>query len=392
MQTVKNNSSEPYQFRRMFEPFVIKGLTLRNRIVFPAILTNYARPDGFITKGLIHYHEERAEHVGMNIVEVSMVRPKAGLSTRHIHIYDDKYIPGLAKLAQAIKGKGAAAVIQICDFGARAGSFGADADPVAPSPTRLAPKKARKLSVDEIKQFVVAFAEAARRAYDAGFDGVEIHACHMYLISQFLSPFINKRKDEYGGSVENRARLLLEIIEATKKRVPEGFLLLCRIDLFEPFEGGSTLGEVIERAQLLEKAGVDILNLSGICQKVTFEQKGKTFDWFTTGCPTSWPEGHMIKYAVQVKAAISAPTIAVGKIFSPQLAENILELGQADLVATARSLVADCKWPLKVKEGRDREILRCKEDLKCLRSLSKDKPMACAVSKSLPPKGINDPA
>ena len=390
MQTLKNKTSEPYQFRRMFEPFPIKGLTLRNRIVFPAILTNYARSDGFVTKGLIHYHEERAEHVGMNIVEVSMVRPKAGLSTRQIHIYNDKYIPGLTKLAQAIKEKGAAAVIQICDFGARAGSFGADADPVAPSPTRLAPKKARKLSVDEIRQFVVAFSEAARRAHEAGFDGVEIHACHMYLISQFLSPYINKRKDEYGGSSENRARILLEIIEATKKRVPEDFLILCRIDLFEPFEGGSTLGEVIERAQLLEKAGIDILDLSGICQKVTFNQGGENFDWFTTGCPTNWPEGHMIKYAAKVKEAVNVPTVAVGKIFSPQLAENILELGQADLVATARSLIADCKWPLKVREGRDREILRCKEDLKCLRSLSMDQPMSCAVSKSLPPKEIDE--
>jgi len=391
MQEIGHEGSAGYEFRRLFEPYHIKELRLRNRIVLPAIFTNYATPDGYVTKGLIHYHEERSEHTGLSIVELSMVRPRGGISLRHLNIYDDRYIPGLAKLAQAIKGKGAAAVIQICDFGARAGSFGADADPVAPSEITLAPKKARELKREEIKEFVEAFAEAARRANEAGFDGVEIHACHMYLISQFLSPYTNKRTDEYGGSVENRARFLLEIIEAIKRKVPEDFIILCRIDLFEPFKGGSTMEEVIKRAQLLEQAGIDALNLSGICQKVTFKAKGKEFDWFTTCSPPNWPDGHEIKYAVQVKRSVSIPTIAVGKIFSPQLAENILELKQADMVAMARSLIADPEWPRKVLEGRDREILRCKEDLKCLRSLSKDEPIGCVVNKSLPPKDIDVP-
>ncbi|MFH1481728.1 MAG: hypothetical protein ABIG67_10700, partial [Pseudomonadota bacterium] len=159
MESVKAVITKPYEFKKIFEPFPIKGLTLRNRVVFPAVFTNYATLDGYVSKGLVHYHEEMAEDVGMDVVAVSMVLPKRGLSLRHIHIYDDKYIPGLSKLAQGIKGKGATAIIQLCDFGARSGTFGADAEPVAPSPIQLAPVKARELRVDEIKQFVVAFAE-----------------------------------------------------------------------------------------------------------------------------------------------------------------------------------------------------------------------------------------
>ena len=378
-----------HAFRHLFEPLHIKKTKLRNRIVYPAFVTSCASPDGFVTQGLIIFHEAIAEHAGLNIVELSLVRPRGGVARRHVHIYDDKYIPGLAKLAQAIKAKGAAAIAQLCDLGARAGSLGAIADPVAPSKITLGPVEARELSVGEIKALVAAFAEAAARAYEAGFDGAEIHACHLYLISEFLSPYCNKRTDRYGGSVENRARFLLEIIEATKKRVPDDFLLLCRVDILEPFEGGATVEEVRQRAQLLEQAGIDILNLSRVCQRVNVKQQGKRYDWFTTACPPNWPEGHEIKYAVQVKEAVNIPTVAVGKIFSPQLAENILGLQQADLIAMARALIADPELPRKVAEGREDEILRCKEDFKCVRCLSEGKPIACAVNKSLPPKNTD---
>ena len=389
MQNRVREKAKEYAFRRLFEPLQIKRIKLRNRIVYPAFVTSCASPDGFVTQGLIIFHEAIAEHTGLSIVELSLIRPKGGVSRRQVHIYDDKYIPGLAKLAQAIKAKGAAAIAQLCDLGARAGSLGAIADPVAPSKITLGPVEARELSVGEIEMLVAAFAEAAVRAYEAGFDGVEIHACHLYLISEFLSPYCNKRTDRYGGSVENRARFLLEIIEATKKRVPDDFLLLCRVDVFEPFEEGATVEEIIRRAQLLEQAGVDILNLSRVCQKVTVKQHGKSYDWFTTACPPNWPEGHEIKYAVRVKEAVKIPTIAVGKIFSPQLAENVLELNQADMIAMARSLIADPELPRKVAEGREDEILRCKEDFRCVRCLSEGKPIACAVNKSLPPKNTD---
>jgi 2,4-dienoyl-CoA reductase-like NADH-dependent reductase (Old Yellow Enzyme family) len=380
------------EFKRLFEPLQIKKVKFRNRIVLPAIVTNYATPDGFVTQGLISFHEARAKYTGLNIVELSLVRPYGGVTASHVHVYDDKYIPGLTKLAQAIKVNGAVGLLQLADIGPRAGSLGAIADPVGPSRITIGPQAARELSIAEIKELVIAFAEAARRAFEAGFDGVEIHAAHLYLISAFLSLFTNKRTDEYGGCVENRARFLLEIIKATKERVPEDFLLSCRIDMFEPFEGGIEMRDVIAIAQLLEKAGIDVLSLSGICQKMTTKRDGKEFDWFTTACPQNWPEGHEIKCAVQVKREVKIPTIVVGKIFSPQLAENILELKQADLIAMARALISDPELPRKVLENRDRDIVRCREEFRCLRTLGEGKPIACAVNKSLPPEKIHLPA
>jgi 2,4-dienoyl-CoA reductase-like NADH-dependent reductase (Old Yellow Enzyme family) len=379
-------------FKRLFEPLEIKKVKLRNRIVFPAIVTNYATAEGFVTKGLIAFHEARAEQVGLSVVEMATVRANGGLSPYHVQVNDDKFIPGLAKLAKAIRGKGAASILQIGDGGARDGTLGAVADPVAPSRLTFGPKEARELSVKEIKELVSAYAQAARRASEAGFDGVEFHGAHYYLISEFLSPFTNKRTDAYGGSVENRARFLLEITEATKANVPKDFLVVARINAFEMFDGGMEIGEIIKIAQLLERSGIDILDLSGICQKLPMKYEGKEFDWFTSTCPRDWPEGHEIKYSQQVKRAVKTPTITVGKIFSPQLAENILELKQADLVAMARSLIADPELPRKILEGKDREIIRCKEEFRCLKSLGDRKPMACVADKRLPPKDLNVPA
>jgi 2,4-dienoyl-CoA reductase-like NADH-dependent reductase (Old Yellow Enzyme family) len=386
------NQTTNCEFKRLFEPLQIKKVRIRNRIVFPACATAYATSDGFVSQGLIRFHELIASHVGLDIVEATLVRPKGGSGINQPHAYDDKYIPGLAKLAQAIKAKGATTVLQLGDMGARAGSqVGGviEANPVAPSRITLGPREARELSVREIKEIVAAFAEGARRASEAGFDGVEFHGAHLYLIGEFLSPFANKRTDEYGGDVENRARFLLEIIKATKERVPEGFLVFCRINMFEPFEGGIEMKDVKAIAQLLEQAGIDLLDVSGICQKLPIEYEGRQWVWFTSACPRDWPEGHEIKYAAQIKKTIKIPMISVGKIFSPQLAENVLELGQSDLVAMCRALIADPDLPQKVLEGRDRDILRCKEDFRCLKSIAQLKPMGCVTNKSLPPAGVD---
>ncbi len=389
-----NDAKTGYEFKELFKPLQIKKATLRNRIVFPAIVTNYATSEGFVSQGLISYHEAIAKYVGLSIVEASLVRPGGGLGLNETHAYEDKYIPGLAKLAQAIKAEGAIAVLQLVDAGARAGTFGAisGVDPVAPSRIVLGPREARELSVGEIKELVIDFAEAARRAFNAGFDGVEFHGAHLYLISEFLSPFSNKRTDEYGANVENRSRFLLDIIRATKERVSEDFLILCRINMFELFEGGIEMKDVIEIVKLLEHTGIDILDLSGLCQRLRMTSEGREFDWFTSTCPRDWPEGHEIKFTVQVKRITKIPVITVGKIFSPQLAENILELKQADLIAMARALIADPELPRKVFEGKDRDILRCREDFLCLRSLGQQKPVKCAVNKFLPPPNIETPA
>ena len=218
-----NGTNFPYE--KLFEPFHIKNVRLRNRIVFPAVYTNFGTNEGCVSRGSIAFHEARAAHVGTHVVEATLVRPMGGIGENQLRAYDDRYIPGLAKLCRAIKAKGAAAVLQIGDIGARAGTMGAVADPVAPSRITLGPKEARELTVGEIRELVAAHAEAASRAAEAGFDGVELHGAHLYLIGEFLSPFTNRRTDAYGGSVENRTRFLLEIIEAIKAKGLKNFLL-----------------------------------------------------------------------------------------------------------------------------------------------------------------------
>ena len=385
-----NGTNFPYE--KLFEPFHIKNVRLRNRIVFPAVYTNFGTNEGCVSRGSIAFHEARAAHVGTHVVEATLVRPMGGIGENQLRAYDDRYIPGLAKLCRAIKAKGAAAVLQLADMGLKAGFAGIKSDPVAPSKTVIGPLKARALDPDEIREVVRAFGEAAQRAHAAGFDGVEIHAAHLYLISEFLSPVYNKRTDAYGGSIHNRTRFLIEIIDAVKNRAPDDFLVFCRINTFENFEGGMGMEDVKTISKLVEAAGVDVLSLSGICRKIIIQKEGKDYEWDTSTFPRDWPEGNAIKYAIEIKNSVKIPTIAVGKIFSPQLAENILQLGQADLIATARTLIADPEFPKKILEGREDEIARCKEDGRCLRCLGLGKPMSCVMDRSLPPENIEIPA
>lgn len=174
MKSQLNQKEEGYRFRRLFEATQIKKRTLRNRLVFSPCVTYCATPDGFVTKGNVSYYQARAEHVGLTIVECALVRQKGGGIQNQIGIYDDKFISGLKKLARAIKQKGSIALIQIGDFGARAGTFDGNWDPVSPSEISppLGPIESRVLDTVEIRELVMLFFKAAQRAYEAGFDGV----------------------------------------------------------------------------------------------------------------------------------------------------------------------------------------------------------------------------
>ncbi len=374
-------------FGHVFEPLKVKGRTaLRNRLVFPAIVTGYATREGFVTRGLIDYHGARASHVGMDITEVTLIKEQGGVHSNHLGAYDDKLIPGLAKLAGAIKAKGAAAVLQLSDMGAKRARI----EPVAPSRLAagvLGPTEARELTRAEIKDFVIAFADAARRAREAGFDGVELHAAHMYLISQFLSRFTNRREDEYGGSIENRARFLLEIVDAVRERLREDSLVICRINGAEYYENGVTIEEAVEISKLLEKRGCDIISASCLVQTKTVPQEGHKMGW-TTSVPLKGAEpGCYVWIAEAVKKAVTTPVIAVGKIWTLAFAEELLRQGKADLIAMGRQLIVDPDAPIKELRGRADEIKHCKEDLLCLSGVA-DRPMRCAVNKSLPPPGL----
>lgn len=186
--------------------------------------------------------------------------------------------------------------------------------------------------------------------------------------------------------MKNRAKFLVDIIRVTRERAPADFLISYRISMFSQYGEVEAIEGVIDTVRLLEEAGFDVLGPSGDCQKISKIVEGRKYDHITSTCPPHWPEGHEVKYAINLKKSLKIPIIVVGKIFSPQLAENILELKQADLVALGRSLISDPEWPLKVFEGREKDIRRCREDLRCLR---RGGPIQCLANKSLPPEGVD---
>jgi len=358
------------QFTKLFEPGRIGSLELKNRLVMPPMGTNYALKDGSVTQRQIDYYEERAKGgVGLVVLELSCVDSPVGkAAARQIVIDDDRFIPGLSKLAEAIRRHGAKAAIQIHHAGRQTWSRLTGNQPVAPSPVPMSGgEQPRELTPSEIAALVDRFAEAAERARRAGFDGVEIHGAHGYLISEFLSPLSNLRQDAYGGSVENRARFLLEVIESIRKRVGRDYPVWCRLSAMEMgVEGGITLEETQAVAQLAEKAGVDAIHVSA--HQLTPARRP----------PMAQPPCIFVPLAEGIKKVVSVPVIAVGRI-PPELGEGVLRDGKADFISIGKALLADPHLPQKVAMGSMEDITPCICCLTCLDSLSWRKDGLCCV-------------
>ncbi|MEM0240304.1 MAG: FAD-dependent oxidoreductase [Candidatus Nezhaarchaeales archaeon] len=367
--------------KRLFEAGRIGPLELRNRIVMPAVCENFATEDGFITERAIEYYRVRAKGVGMLIYGASVIYHPQARAVINSAISDDKYIPGLAKLAEAIKSQGAKACIQIMHAGRQTKSSIAKAHPVAPSPvpfirgSLLYPEVPRELTKDEIRDIIKAFGAAARRARDAGWDAIELHAAHGYLLHSFLNPYVNLRKDEYGG-LEGGLRFMEELIGEVRDNMDKNMALLIRINGEDYVaEGGITLVETHIIAKALEKFGVDAINISGR----TRDSNHPLADPSMASPPGTW-----IYAAEAVKKTVNIPVIIVHRIYDPFLAEQVLVEGKADFVALARQLLADPEWPIKVKEGRIEDIrpcIYCNEG--CYDTLWTLVPITCTVNPML---------
>lgn len=339
-------------FERLFEPLRIRQMSLKNRLVMPPMTTNLCDEDGFATDRLKDYYQARADGgVGLVIVEATCVEaPRGKISAREPLIDDDRYLPGLRELARVIQQHGARAAIQLHHGGRHTSSLVTGHQPVAPSPIpSLGHEVPRELTVGEIKEIVCRFAEAAARAKSAGFDAVEIHAASVDLICQFLSAASNKRQDEYGGVLTNRARFLLETLRAVRRVVGVDYPVWCRLNAVEyGIEGGVTLEETRQVARLAEEAGADAIHVTA---------------WGTTDTPLrvlSRPSepGSQVPLAEAVKKLLSIPVIAVGRI-DLELGERLLREGKADLVAIGRSLVADPQYINKATSERPEDITPC---------------------------------
>lgn len=314
---------------KLFSTYTIKDLTLKNRIVMaPMCMYSSDKEDGTIANWhLTHYTTRAVGGVGLIIVEATAVDPQGRISTRDLGIWDDKHIDGLSQLVSLMKEQGAKTGIQLAHAGRKATVPGTI---YAPSAIRFDEtyEIPQEMTKEEIHKTVQDFAQAAIRAKKAGFDTIEIHAAHGYLLNEFLSPLTNKRTDEYGGSAENRYRIVKEVIAATKE-VWDGPLLI-RISAHDYQEGGMTANDYIEIVQWMKEDGVDLIDVSS----------GAVVPASIHAYP-----GYQVPFSETIKQGAHIPTGTVGLITSGLQAEEILQNNRADLIFIGRKLLHDPYWP-----------------------------------------------
>lgn len=331
----------------LLDPISVKGLTLKNRIIMPPMASEAALEDGSITDRHFSYYVPRGKGgVALIIQEHAYVALSGRRSKAQIGIHDDAKVQGLAKLVDAVHQAGALIVAQISHAGgATDSSTTGGLGPVAPSAIMhpIGTEVPRELTEQEIHGLRQAFADAALRSKRAGYDGVEIHGAHGYLLSQFLSPITNRRTDRYGGDLRGRATFPLEVVRAVREAVGPGYLVMYRLgaqDQFPPplppaaaIQDGLTLDEGVEFARWLEAEGVDIIDVSGgLCGS---RPQGQP------------PEGYFLPLQEAVKRVVAVPVVATGGIRTPQFADSLVREAKADLVGVGRVLLADPEWPNK---------------------------------------------
>ena len=368
---------------RLSDPLRVKGLQLNNRLVMAPMVTGLA-VDNLPSPRLIDWYRDHARGgVGLVVVESCAIAEDAQIMPFMLGLWQDDQVPGMARLARAIQSAGVPAVLQLVHGGAR--SFRADLalERVGASTLPLLPGPApRAMTEPEIQDAIAAFAQAARRTREAGFDGVEIHAAHYYLLSQFVSPYTNLRSDAWGGDRAGRFRLALEVVRAVRAAVGPEYPIFCRMHSQENLEGGLSAEDAVEFALALERAGVDLLDASGIGQSSQGQWQGKPYLNTSSVLPRDASGGAFAPSAGRIRAKVGIPVITVGKLSEPGLAQQVLDRGQADLVALARPLIADPLAASKLLAGRDAEIERCKECLACFAAIRKG-PIRCSVNPAL---------
>ncbi len=337
---------------KVFEHFHIGTLELKNRLVVSAMVTNYCEPDGSATEKFIAYHEHKAKGGwGLIITEDYAIAPKAGGFVRLPGLWEDEQIKIHRALTERVHAAGGKIAAQIYHAGRETSSFVTGQQPVGPSAIRepSMPETPRALTVQEIHDVVCQFGDCALRAKKAGFDAVELHGAHGYLVGAFASPFANKRSDEYGGTIRNRARFAMEIIRDIKQKCGKDYPVIYRISTVEYVQGGLEIEESKVLARLIEEAGADCIHCS----------QGVYSSTQTIIPPAIVPRAAYVNNAAEIKSVVNIPVIAVGRINDIEVAESVLLSGKADLVTMARASLADPDMPNKVLEGRENEIIRC---------------------------------
>ena len=325
----------------LFTPFSLRQLVLKNRVVMPPMCMYCAEDDGMVTDWhVLHYATRAVGQVGLIIVEATGVEPRGRISNRDLGIWEDAHVPGLKRIVDDVHAQGSKIAIQLGHAGRK--SEATASTPVAPSAIAFNEECGMPvaLTVEEIKVIIQKFVKAAKRAVAAGFDAIELHAAHGYLINQFLSPLSNQRTDEYGGSLENRVRLLKEVLMAVREVVPTTMPIIVRVSADEYHADGNKPEDVADMLNLIKDYGIDLVNVSS----------GAVI----SAMPRVFP-GYQIPMALVIKQKTSLPVLGGGLVTEPAQALQLVKAG-IDLVYTGRVLLRNPYWPLQAAHILQEEI------------------------------------
>jgi NADPH2 dehydrogenase len=318
----------------LLKPLKVRSMTLTNRLVMPPMATAKAEPDGKVSQALLDNYGEKSRggYISLIIIEHSYITPEGKASNKQLSVADDGVIPGLRKLADVIHTNGSKAAMQINHAGSAAQIEVTGTTPLAPS-TTANPRRGdmpREITRAEIGDIVNGFRDAGRRVKEAGFDAVEIHSAHGYLLNQFLSSLTNKRTDDYGGDISNRIRIHLQVIRSVRSAVGPDFPILIRLGASDYTKGGTTIEDSKIAAQAFEKAGADLIDISG------------GFVGYTP--PDITGQGFFAPLSEPIKRVVSMPVILTGGITEVEVAEKFLKEGKADLIGVGRAIFQDSTW------------------------------------------------
>jgi 2,4-dienoyl-CoA reductase-like NADH-dependent reductase (Old Yellow Enzyme family)/thioredoxin reductase len=337
----------------LFSPIRIKKMEIPNRIVMPPMGTNLGNSDGTVSEANLAYMKRRARGgAGLIITEISAVHPTGMAIPSELGSYDDRFIPGLKKLADVIHASGGKAALQLHHTGRESLFLLKAGKAIAPSPIRslvfgLTP---REMTREEVQELIAAFGAAAFRGKQAGFDAVEVHGAHGYLLTQFLSALSNQRTDEYGGDLVKRSRFIREVLREVRRRVGEEFPVSLRLSAEEFIKGGYTVEDLKPLLPEWVKDGADIIHAS-------LGTHGSPAG--ITSAPIEYPPGFNVGRAKRIKEIVNVPVIGVGRFTDLPLADEVISRGEADLVAFGRQFLADPDFILKSREGRFEDVRKC---------------------------------
>lgn len=318
---------------KILESLQIRSLKLNNRLIMPPMATSKSEGNGYVSQEILDYYNEKSigGYVSLFIIEHSFISPEGKASENQLSVSDDASVKGLSELANIIQSNGSKAIMQINHAGSAASFDITGYTPIGPSavPNPRLGSIPHEMTKKEIEEIVLSFADAAERVKKAGFDGVEIHSAHGYFLNQFYSPMTNKRVDEYGGSVNNRIKIHLQVIKEVRKAVGAGFPIFLRLGASDYTDGGTTLSDSLIASVEFEKAGVDVLDISG------------GFCGYDIGKET---QGYFSELTQKIKEVVSIPVILTGGITDINAAEKLLLEGKTDLIGVGRAIYKDSKW------------------------------------------------